>query len=588
MILQALTAYYEQLVRQGKLSAPGWDDSFKVSYELRLNDAGQLVSVLDLRTETKMGKKTVLAPRAMRVPAHVKRTAGVSANLLCDNSSYLLGADEKGKPERSAECFKACAKLHHAILDGVDSPAARAILAYFDRWDPAQAASHPLLQEQWKEITGNANLIFGYEAADHSHSFVNDDPAIQSAWQAHYNDRSAGADTVQCLITGKQAPAALVHPSIMGVQGAQSSGAALVSFNAPAFCSYGHEQGENAPMSEYAAFAYTTALNRLLADRDHCKHVGDTTILCWAENAESVYQDAMSMFLFGADEAAGIQESDVQAALKRLSAGRTVPFLEKELSPDQHFYLLGLAPNAARLSVRFFLRDTFGSFAQNLQKHAEEMEIDCSEKEKFRTLPIWAVVNETTRTVPGQPAKPSPQLAGDLLRAVLTGGRYPATLLNGVTLRIRAEQAVTRGRAAVIKAYYLRNYPTELNKEVYTVSLNETTNVPYLLGRLFSVLEAVQKAANPGINTTIKDRYFDAACATPVIVFSTLLRLSQKHLRKLNDGLATYYDSQITELMAQLPESGFPARLSLPDQGKFAIGYYHQTQKRYAKKNEEE
>ena len=588
MILQALTAYYEQLVRLGKLSVPGWDDSFKVSYELRLNDAGQLVSVLDLRTETKMGKKTVLAPRAMRVPAHEKRSSGIVANFLCDNSSYLLGADEKGKPERSTDCFKACAKLHHTILDGVDSPAARALLAYFDSWDPAQAAAHPLLAEQWKEITGNANLIFGYEAADHSHSFVNDDPAIQNAWQAHYNDRSADSDMGQCLITGKYAPIERTHPNISGVPGAQSSGAALVSFNAPAFCSYGHEQGDNAPVSKYAAFAYTTALNRLLADRNHCKHVGDTTILCWAENAEPVYQDAMSMFLFGADEAAGIQESDVPAALKRLSAGQTVPFLEKELSPDQHFYLLGLAPNAGRLSVRFFLRDTFGSFAQNLQKHAEEMAIDCSKKEKFRTLPIWAVVNETTRTVPGQPAKPSPQLAGDLLRAVLTGGRYPATLLNGVTLRIRAEQNVTRGRAAVIKAYYLRNYPTELNKEVYTVSLNETTNVPYLLGRLFSVLEAVQKAANPGINTTIKDRYFNAACATPSMAFPTLLRLSQKHLRKLNDGLATYYDKQITELMAQLPESGFPARLSLPDQGKFAIGYYHQTQKRFAKKNEEE
>lgn len=588
MILQALTAYYEQLVRQGKLSAPGWDDSFKVSYELRLNDAGQLLRVVPLLTEKTVGKKTVLAPRAMRVPAHEKRSSGIAANFLCDNSTYLLGADEKGKPERSADCFKACAKLHHTILDGVDSPAARALLAYFDSWDPAQAAAHPLLAEQWKEITGNANLIFGYEAADHSHSFVNDDPAIQNAWQAHYNDRSADSDMGQCLITGKYAPIERTHPNISGVPGAQSSGAALVSFNAPAFCSYGHEQGDNAPVSKYAAFAYTTALNRLLADRNHCKHVGDTTILCWAENAEPVYQDAMSMFLFGADEAAGIQESDVQAALKRLSAGQTIPFLEKELSPDQHFYLLGLAPNAARLSVRFFLRDTFGSFAQNLQKHAEEMEIDCSEKEKFRTLPIWAVVNETTRTVPGQPAKPSPQLAGDLLRAVLTGGRYPATLLNGVTLRIRAEQNVTRGRAAVIKAYYLRNYPTELNKEVYTVSLNETTNVPYLLGRLFSVLEAVQKAANPGINTTIKDRYFNAACATPGMSFPTLLRLSQKHLRKLNDGLATHYDKQITELMAQLPESGFPARLSLPDQGKFAIGYYHQTQKRYVKKNEEE
>lgn len=588
MILQALTAYYEQLVRQGKLSAPGWDDSFKVSYELRLNDAGQLLGVVPLLTEKTVGKKTVLAPRAMRVPAHEKRSSGIAANFLCDNSTYLLGADEKGKPERAADCFKACAKLHHTILDGVDSPAARALLAYFDSWDPAQAAAHPLLAEQWKEITGNANLIFGYEAADHSHSFVNDDPAIQNAWQAHYNDRSADSDMGQCLITGKYAPIERTHPNISGVPGAQSSGAALVSFNAPAFCSYGHEQGNNAPVSKYAAFAYTTALNHLLADRNHCKHVGDTTILCWAENAEPVYQDAMSMFLFGADEAAGIQENDVQAALKRLSAGQTVPFLEKELSPDQHFYLLGLAPNAARLSVRFFLRDTFGCFAQNLQKHAEEMEIDCSEKEKFRTLPIWAVVNETTRTVPGQPAKPSPQLAGDLLRAVLTGGRYPATLLNGVTLRIRAEQNVTRGRAAVIKAYYLRNYPTELNKEVYTVSLNETTNVPYLLGRLFSVLEAVQKAANPGINTTIKDRYFNAACATPGMSFPTLLRLSQKHLRKLNDGLATHYDKQITELMAQLPESGFPARLSLPDQGKFTIGYYHQTQKRYVKKNEEE
>jgi len=585
MILQALTAYYEQLVRQGKLSAPGWDDSFKVSYELRLNDAGQLLRVVPLLTEKTVGKKTVLA---MRVPAHEKRSSGFAANFLCDNSTYLLGADEKGKPERSADCFKACAKLHHAILDGVDSPAARALLAYFDSWDPAQAATNPLLQKQWKEITGNANLIFGYEAADHSHSFVNDDPAIQNAWQTHYNDRSADSDMGQCLITGKYAPIERTHPNISGVPGAQSSGAALVSFNAPAFCSYGHEQGDNAPVSKYAAFAYTTALNRLLADRSHCKHVGDTAILCWAENAEPVYQDAMSMFLFGADEAAGIQESDVQAALKRLSAGQTVPFLEKELSPDQHFYLLGLAPNIARLSVRFFLRDTFGSFAQNLQKHADEMEIDCSEKEKFRSLPIWAVVNETTRTVPGQPAKPSPQLAGDLLRAVLTGGRYPATLLNGVTLRIRAEQNVTRGRAAVIKAYYLRNYPTELNKEVYTVSLNETTNVPYLLGRLFSVLEAVQKAANPGINTTIKDRYFNAACATPGMSFPTLLRLSQKHLRKLNDGLATHYDKQITELMAQLPESGFPARLSLPDQGKFTIGYYHQTQKRYVKKNEEE
>lgn len=580
MILQALTAYYEQLLRQGKIAAPGWDGHFKVSYELRLNDAGQLLEVVDLRVPVMKGKKEVLAPRELRVPSHGKRTAGVSANFLCDNSGYLLGADDKGKPDRAKQCFEACAALHHRLLDGVDSPAARAMLAYFDRWDPAQAAEHPLLAPIWKELTGNANLLFGYEAADHSHILVNEDPAVQAAWQAHYDTAAPDAELAQCLITGREAPLEPVHPSIMGVAGAQSSGAALVSFNAPAFCSYGHEQGENAPISKYAAAAYTTALNRLIADRDHCKRVGDTTILCWAENAEPAYQDAMNLFMYGDSQAVGIQEEDVSAALERLAAGQTVPFLDKELSPDQHFYILGIAPNAARLSVRFFLRDTFGGFAQNLQKHADEMEIIHSPKERFQTLPIWAIAGETARD------DPAPQLSGDLLRAVLTGGRYPSTLLNGVTQRIRAEQSVTRGQAAILKAYYLRNYPTDINKEVFTVSLNESTNLPYVLGRLFSVLEAVQEAANGSSN--IRARYFNAACATPALVFPTLLKLSQKHLQKLPEGRNIFFSKQLAELMALTPETGFPARLSLPDQGKFEIGYYHQTQKRYTRKNEEE
>ena len=424
MILQALTAYYEQLLRQGKIAAPGWDGRFKVSYELRLNDAGQLVDVVDLRVSETKGKKTVIVPRELRVPAHVKRTVGIAANFLCDNSSYLLGADEKGKPDRAKQCFEACAQLHHKLLDGVDDPAAKAILAYFDSWDPAQAAEHPLLNAEWKDLTGNANLIFGYEAPDHHHILANDAPAIQAAWQAHYGAADADAATMQCLITGKQAPAALVHPAIKGVMGAQSAGAALVSFNAPAFCSYGHEQGENAPVSEYAAFAYTTALNLLIADRNHCKRVGDTTIVCWAESAEPAYQDAFSLFLFGAEEASGIKETDVQAALKRLAAGQTVPFLEKELAPDQHFYVLGLAPNAARLSVRFFLRDTFGTFARNLQKHADALEITRPAYDNRKTLSVWALAMETVNRKERSPS-PAPQLAGDLLRAVLTGGRYP-------------------------------------------------------------------------------------------------------------------------------------------------------------------
>ena len=588
MILQALTAYYEQLLQQGKISAPGWDDTFKVSYELRLNDAGQLLQVIDLRTSVEKGKKTVLVPREIRVPKHEKRTVGIIANLLCDNSTYLLGADEKGKPARSVECFKACAALHHTILDGADSPAARAVLAYFDHWDPAQAAVHPLLAPIWKEITGNANLIFGYEAADHSHLLVNEDPVIQAAWQAYYDAPPADtAQPVQCLVTGKEAPAALLHPSIMGVAGAQSYGASLVSFNAPSFCSFGHEQGQNAPVSEYAAFAYTTALNRLLADRDHCQHVGDTTLVCWAENAEAVYQDAMSIFLFGADEAHGLQEDDVKTALKRLAAGQTVPFLESDLAPDQHFYLLGLAPNAARLSVRFFLRDTFGSFARNLRAHADALEIIRPSYDKRENLSIWALTMETVNRKERNPA-PAPQLTGDLLRAVLTGGRYPATLLNGVTQRIRAEQNVTRGRAAILKAYYLRNelYNEHL-KEVLTVKLNdESCYLPYVLGRLFAVLEAIQDAANPNINTTIRERYFNSACATPAMVFPTLVNLAQKHLNKLNSKQEIYYNNLLIDLIGRMDEP-YPVHLNLPEQGAFQIGYYHQQQKRFTKNEEE-
>lgn len=304
----------------------------------------------------------------------------------------------------------------------------------------------------------------------------------------------------------------------------------------------------------------------------------------WAENAAPAYSNAMLMFFCGGAEAHGVSESDLAAALKALSQGRPVSFLDDKLDPNQNFYVLGISPNAARLSVRFFLHSSFGQFAKNLQDHADRLSITRPAFDKQENLSVWALAQETVN----QNKNPSPQLVGDLLRAILTGGPYPATLLNGVTLRIRAEREVTRGRAAILKAYYLRNYPTKLNKEVFTVSLNESSNVPYVLGRLFSVLETIQSVANRGINATIKDRYFNSACATPATAFPTLVKLAQKHLQKMSTPNEVHFSKQLTELMAQLPETGFPARLSLPEQGAFEIGYYHQTQKRYAKKNEEE
>lgn len=587
MILQALTAYYAQLLEQGKLSPPGWDSNFKVTYQLRIDENGQFLDLIDCRQKELRGKKEVLVPTELAVPAHVKRSSGVSANFLCDNSSYMLGTDEKGKPERAVQCFEACKELHHKILDDVDSMVARAILNYFDIWDPQGASSNSILAAHWKELTGNANLIFSVETECDS-ILATDDDAIRSAWLQYYETDDQDSEKVQCLITGKQESVALVHPAIKGVRGAQSSGAALVSFNGSAFCSYGHEQGANAPIGRYGAFAYTTALNTLLADHNHCKTIGDTAVVCWAENASPAYASLGMMALFGTEKGSGIKDEDVAQSLKYLAQGKPCNFMKEELLPDQKFYVLGLSPNAARLSVRFFMQDTFGQFAVNLQRHADNMRIVKPAYDDRENLSVWALAMETVNRNARNPA-PMPQLAGDIVRAVLTGNRYPATLLNGVMLRIRAEREVTRGRAAIIKAYYLRNIVdgrTLIPKEVLTVELNEQSNyLPYVLGRLFAVLEGVQGAANPGINTTIKDRYFNSASATPAVVFPTLINLAQKHLAKLNPGQQIYYSKKITSLFEKI-DSTYPTRLSLSEQGAFQIGYYHETQQRYTKKEE--
>ena len=578
MILQALTQYYEELLAAGKITRPGWAKA-KVSFALDLDEAGQVRQLLHLQREVQRGKKTALVPQELDMPSPVKRTAGVAANFLCDNSSYLLGADDKGKPTRSLECFSAARALHLSLLRDATSPAAQAIVRFFETWDPAQAAEHPGLREDWADLMKGGNLTFWYRDAPAAA-----DPAVAAAWQRQYESGGEDAEDALCLVTGQHTTLARLHPSIKGVAGAQVIGASLVSFNAPAFCSYEHEQGANAPTGEYAAFAYATALNTLLADRDHVCRVGDTTILFWAANAEAAYQDFMMYSLFNDH----YSEGDILSTLHSLAKGESVDWDQARLDPATRFYVLGLAPNAARLSVRFFWQNNFGTLARNIARHYERLDIVRPSFDKFPTLPIWRLVQETVRRpAPGaSPADPSPRLAGDLLLAVLNDALYPATLLDGVSLRIRAEHDVTRGKAAILKAYYLRNSSDQNIKEVMTVELNEqSAYLPYVLGRLFAVLEAVQQSANPGINTTIKDRYFNSASATPASVFPLLLNLAQKHLAKLDGGLATYYDKKITELNSRITCT-LPARMSLPEQSAFQIGYYHETQKRYAKKEE--
>ena len=585
MILQALTRYYEDLLGRGDIAAPGWGPA-KISYALCLDEAGQLTQVIPTVEEGKgtKGRKKGLQPQTVQLPAAVKRTVGIDSNFLWDNSSYLLGVDQKGKPERSRNCFAAAAQKHHAVLDSVDSPVARAILTFFDTWQPSQAAEHPALAGQFDEVTSGANLLFRVDGR-----FPQDDVAIREAWQRYQDSGDPEAMRMQCLVTGKMEEIAAVHPAIKGVRGAQSSGAALVSFNAPAFCSYGHEQNFNAPVGKYAAFAYTAALNHLLADKDNVQMIGDTTVVCWAEGADPVYPGIFGAACFGVESS--LSDNDLCAAIKRLANG--LPCDDLGIDPERPFYILGLAPNAARLSVRFFLRDSFGRLMKNVNDHDERLEIVRPSYTRPGALSLWALLRETVN-LNSRDKAPSPAMAGATARAVFSGTPYPVSLMEAVILRVRAEKEVTWGRAAILKAYMKKNCLESSNNgdltiaEVAQVQLNDDCDyMPYILGRLFRVMEEIQLAsADWKLKRSIKDSYFNSAASMPVSVFGKLFALSNHHLKKLmrdKPNLGRKLGNLETELAARVT-TPIPARFKQEEMICFYLGYYHQSN---TKKEEE-
>ena len=587
MILQALTEYYEAMAKKYEISKLGWCKA-KVSFALNINEKGELLNIVPLKINKQNGKKTVEEPQVFEVPEQSKRAVGVIPQFLCDNSSYILGIDSKGKPDRSAKCFEASRDYHKKILADCNNVFAKAILLFFECWNPKLAADNSILKIYKDEILSNSNIVFMMDGLYYAH----DNNELKKTWDSFYVNNKNGLNR-QCLVTGQKASIARLHASIKGVFGAQPMGSSLVSFNASAYESYGHdgEQGLNSPVSEYAAFAYTTALNKLLADREHKKIVGDTTIVYWSETGEKEYENVFNALGFG--EETGLTDYDLDAVFTKIAKGEQIEINNVLLDGEKKFYVLGLAPNAARLSVRFFLVNKFGNFVANLKKHYDQLNIVKPSYDKWENLPLWVLLQETINKNSRNKAA-SPLLAGAVTRAVLAGMPYPALLMQSVLLRIRADQddadkhayKINRARAAIVKACLLRNYNLE---EVITVSLNEqSSNTAYVLGRLFAVLEAVQEVANPGINTTIKNRYFNSACATPSVVFPILLKLSNHHLRKIERGLGVYYEKQIGELQNKIAmnEHPLPMHMRLEEQGIFILGYYHQTQKRFEKKGD--
>lgn len=581
MILQALVKHYETLAEQEKVAKQGWCQA-KVSYALDIDAEGNLLGVISVKQEVERGKKTAWVPQMIEVPEMVSRSSGISANFLCDNSKYILGIDKDGTGKRIMECFQAAKEKHCSLLDSANSEAAIAVRNFFRRWDPARAKENVEILEKWEDITAGGNLIFYVGMG-----YAQDEQEIRELWEKSLrSDGEVSSDV--CLVTGDKTEISRIHTAIKGVQGAQSSGAALVSFNAPAFESYGKEQSYNAPVGKYAMFAYTTALNYLLSQRDYVFMLGDTTIVFWAEDGEEIYQ---RMFMDSMEPTEDNQEM-LKSVFSNLQTGRSIDIEGIQINPEQRFYILGLAPNAARLSVRFFYQNSFGNILSNMQVHYEEMKIVRPSWDKLEYLGVWRMLMETVNQK-SKDKKPQSNMAASVFEAILSGKRYPESLYSNVMIRIRAEQGrMSRGRAAIIRACLIRNHEKQWMKEGEFVGLNEQCkDVAYVLGREFAVLEAIQEDANPGINATIKDRYFNSACATPASVFPILLKLKNSHIRKLETGKKIYYEKMLTELQGKIEvkdgkADALPRRLSLEEQGMFNLGYYHQVQKRYEKKEE--
>ena len=578
MILQALHGYYERMSADPDSGMPPYGTSMEnISFALVLDGDGNLRGIEDLREQE--GKK--LRARKMLVPIAEKKASGIKPNFLWDTTNYVLSKDNKGKQDRTDQC-------HAAFIEHMK--------AYCDPSDFGLASVLKFLEHGDKDISGfpnseeiiGSNVVFRIEG---ERGFVHDRPAARKGWAQCLSRREQGV-LGQCLITGEYSkPIARLHPSIKGVRGAQSVGASIVSFNLSAFESYGKEQSINAPVSQESAFFYVTALNYLLNSTNRQKiTIGDATIVFWAERTSPAEDFLADLFDPSSQSSQSETTVDHQTAIKlhdllqAIRSGKRAVDIVPDLDESVHFYVLALAPNAARLSIRFWEVDTVGGLLHKIGRHFRDMEIIRQYDNEPEFPPLWLLLRQTATL--NKSENISPVLAGGVARAMLTGGQYPQSLLPAVLGRIRAEHAVTYYRAALIKAFLTRNKQLEVS-----VSLDPArTDRPYLLGRLFAVLEKAQEEAIPGAGATIKDRYLASASANPGQVFHMLLKNATNHTAKLRKdpekkGIAFHYEAMLQDIISAF--SDFPTTMSSEEQGLFMIGYYHQRKDFFTKKNKE-
>lgn len=566
MILQALNAYYERLAADPESGVASFGYSRQqIAFVVVLETDGRLHDIQDAGVTDAKGKRR---NRAVVVPGNAKPPgSGINPCFLWDNAAYMLGfKPDDPKPQRTRDSFEAFRARHLEAEQAIDDPQFSAVCRFLESWNPDDGTKWPAIAEG---TTG-----FGVLQLRNVMGYVHEQPAVRAWWdeQSAIQEDYKQAILGQCLVTGKLAPIARLHePKIKGVYGAQSSGASLVSFNCAAFESYGKQQSLGSPVSEQSAFQYTTALNRLLdPSTGRRMSVGDTSVVFWTEKpspAEGLLADILNPSTSAEDATRLAEISPIVDAIAR---GKFPPELG---SDDVRFYVLGLAPNAARISVRFWYVSILGELVEHLHRHFKALDI-AQGKSDLPHPPLWRLLRETVRETKDIPDL----LEGALIRSILTGQPYPQMFYAALLRRIKADRDIRHVRAAAIKACLIRIYQKEVS-----VALNpDHPDQAYQLGRLFAALEKTQQDALPNINDTIKDRYFSAASSTPASVFPRIIKLNQHHLGKLDRGARNFHERRIQEIAGRI--ESFSSHLGLEQQGLFAIGYYHQRQDIFTKK----
>lgn len=579
MILQALKEYYDRKASDGLIASDGWIAG-GIDFLIDIDINGNVKGIEDLREFE--GKRKI--PHPFDVPNIGKQSlkhtnSGKDANLLWDNASFVFGLGDKGNTRLQSMIDEIDRWIGETIDPGVTAARSFLVKGLKNRSHFDLALTHPEFGEIFKE--GNAKISF--RVLETHFKVIFHSPVVMNALSKVDNQEGANVSIGTCLVTGtKDVEIEVTHPVTKGVWGAQSSGACIVSFNKDAFNSYGKTQSLNAPVSKAVVSQYGKALNTLLNTPRQCIHIGDASTVFWSERQSSFESD----FSFFFNEPAG---DDPDAGTRRVKSlfDSVISGTYIEDDGDNRFYILGLAPNAARIAIRFWQVGTISQFALRIRQYFNDFEIIKPAKEP-EYYSIWRIlVNVATQD---KSDNIPPNLAGEFMRSIMEGTPYPATLLQACLRRIHSdtEYRVKPVRAALLKAYLNRYYRFHSNQNHKEVGRELDMNQPsigYQLGRLFATLEKIQEEANPGINATIRERYYGAACANPVTVFANLLRLKNHHLAKLvNKGRVINFERLLGEIMGHLND--FPAHLDLHEQGRFAIGYYHQRQNFFTSKEQ--